>query len=421
MKHIARFFAVIVIIVSFPMQSLSHTGDSFALVHSNLENEIIKKANDLKAIGEQIQDTEKQIDDAQGQKKTLSNEITSLNAQGRQVNLGIRLSEINIQKLGLEIDSLQYKIGDTEKSIGDMRGGIKKTFQSIQERDDKGFFMLFLKNATLADGMVEMQNLLDLNNNLIVEAEELKLLKATLGEQLQNRAQKKTSVKRENENLKTRRIFLSDVQKSKNQLLSETKNKESAYQKQLSDLEKKREEIAAEIEAMEAELRLMIDPARLPIPRHGVLAFPVPDGRITQDYGRTTFALVNYRGKHHNGIDIGRFLGAEIIAAESGIVVGLGNQDKYCRGGAYGKYIVIRHDNNLTTLYAHLSRQVVSVGGRVERGQIIGYMGRTGWSTGPHLHFTVYDSATYIVRQSRVCGPMPIGGDINPMQYIERI
>ena len=96
----------------------------------------------------------------------------------------------------------------------------------------------------------------------------------------------------------------------------------------------------------------------------------------------------------------------------------VGNQDKYCPRAAYGKFIVVRFDNGLTGIYGHLSGQIVSVGNRVERGQLIGYMGRTGWATGPHVHFTVWSSATYTIRQTRTCGPMPVGGDINPMPYL---
>jgi len=211
--------------------------------------------------------------------------------------------------------------------------------------------------------------------------------------------------------------------------LSQTKNQEIIYEKQLEELTKLQDEISLEIEKIETEMRKNIDPNLLPLPRPGVLLWPVPEGRLTQGYGATAFAAKNYKSKYHNGLDVGRFLGAEVVAAEKGTVINIGDQDKFCRKAAYGKFIVIKHENGLTTLYGHLSRQIVSIGDKVERGQTIGYMGKTGWATGPHLHFTVFSSQTLTparagfpegTQASRVCGPMPVGGDINPTLYVSK-
>ena len=94
-----------------------------------------------------------------------------------------------------------------------------------------------------------------------------------------------------------------------------------------------------------------------------------------------------------------------------------GDQDKYCYRGAYGKFILIEHKNNLTTLYAHLSRQIVKENDIVKRGDLIGYVGKTGYAIGPHLHFTVYGTPV-LMKQSRVCGLMPFGGYLNPLDYL---
>ncbi|MEK9173363.1 MAG: M23 family metallopeptidase, partial [Patescibacteria group bacterium] len=122
-------------------------------------------------------------------------------------------------------------------------------------------------------------------------------------------------------------------------------------------------------------------------------------------------------------------IGTPILAAGDGIVINVTDQDQYrgCRGGAYGKLIVIKHKNGLTTLYAHLSRFIVSIGQEVKEGEVIGYMGKSGWATGPHLHFTVFANNTLTparagfpegTKASRVCGPMPVGGDLDPEQYL---
>lgn len=102
-------------------------------------------------------------------------------------------------------------------------------------------------------------------------------------------------------------------------------------------------------------------------------------------------------GKFHNAIDIsGTGMGSPIYASNKGTVVdanatcaNVGHYGSSC-GGTYGNYVVIAHENNFYTMYAHLTQNVnVQVGDTVERGQVIGYMGSSGSSTGTHLHFGV--------------------------------
>ena len=105
----------------------------------------------------------------------------------------------------------------------------------------------------------------------------------------------------------------------------------------------------------------------------GGLIWPT-SGRVTSEYG--------YRwGRMHQGIDIGAPTGTPIRAAKAGEVIMAGSQ------GGYGRTVVISHGGGFSTLYGHQSSIAVSDGASVERGQVIGYVGSTGNSTGPHLHF----------------------------------
>lgn len=97
--------------------------------------------------------------------------------------------------------------------------------------------------------------------------------------------------------------------------------------------------------------------------------------------GRRTQGLHGY-----NGVDLATYLGAPILASAAGDVI-ISRSSSW--NGGYGNYIVIAHGNGTQTLYAHNSQNIVTVGQRVSRGQIIGYVGSTGRSTGSHLHFEV--------------------------------
>ncbi|MBN4069545.1 M23 family metallopeptidase, partial [bacterium AH-315-G05] len=88
-------------------------------------------------------------------------------------------------------------------------------------------------------------------------------------------------------------------------------------------------------------------------------------------------------GRRHEGIDIAAPIGTPIIAADGGVVTFAG------RRGAYGKLVIINHENGFQTYYAHCNGFNVKVGERVHKGQKIATVGNTGRSTGPHVHFEV--------------------------------
>lgn len=107
----------------------------------------------------------------------------------------------------------------------------------------------------------------------------------------------------------------------------------------------------------------------------------------------TNGIISQYFSWYHNGVDIANGTGTAISAVDSGRVI------LSIRGGwngGWGTYIKIDHGNGLVSLFSHLSENFVNVGDNVSRGQLIGKMGSTGRSTGPHLHFTVYSNGTAI-------------------------
>jgi len=126
----------------------------------------------------------------------------------------------------------------------------------------------------------------------------------------------------------------------------------------------------------------------------GELMWPA-QGSVTSGFGvRPHPVFRDFR--QHSGIDIGASHGANVVAADSGTVI------TSTFNSSYGNYIVISHGNGIATLYAHLSSRQVSVGAEVTKGQVIGLIGSTGISTGPHLHFEVHVNGSRVNPLSRL-------------------
>jgi LysM repeat protein len=122
----------------------------------------------------------------------------------------------------------------------------------------------------------------------------------------------------------------------------------------------------------------------------GALSWPL-HGRITGDFGRRRAR------SHHEGIDIDGEAGDQINAAAAGTVTHTGAR------GKYGRMVVLDHGDGLATLYAHLGKIVVRIGDQIERGELIGTVGRSGNARGTHLHFEVHQN----------------GARVNPLQYLD--
>lgn len=111
--------------------------------------------------------------------------------------------------------------------------------------------------------------------------------------------------------------------------------------------------------------------------------WPLDGGYISSEFGSRANPFDGYSSDYHPGIDIAENYGAPVYASASGYVQRAGWY------GGYGKYIKISHDYGYATAYGHLSSIEISAGDYVSKGQLIGYVGSTGYSTGPHLHFEV--------------------------------
>jgi murein DD-endopeptidase MepM/ murein hydrolase activator NlpD len=103
---------------------------------------------------------------------------------------------------------------------------------------------------------------------------------------------------------------------------------------------------------------------------------------VTSGYGPRRHPIFGDE-RMHTGVDFGAAAGTPIRAAADGVVVWAGPR------GGYGLTVIIDHGDSLATLYAHQEAVAVAEGRRVRRGEVVGYVGATGYATGPHLHFEV--------------------------------
>ena len=138
---------------------------------------------------------------------------------------------------------------------------------------------------------------------------------------------------------------------------------------------------------------------------------PINGARLSSSYGMRKHPISGYN-KMHKGVDFAAPSGTPIFAAGNGVIEYAG------RNGGYGKYIRIRHDSTYKTAYAHLKsyKKGISSGVRVKQGDVIGYVGSTGKSTGPHLHYEIIVNGIQI---NPATLKLPSGRKLNEQQLNE--
>ena len=182
---------------------------------------------------------------------------------------------------------------------------------------------------------------------------------------------------------KTQQQRLSSLAKKRSAALAAARVHKSKIMSRLIELEQEQERLAqaaAKAAREEARRRAAAAAAGNAIAPTGSLRWPVDSGSISARVGPRTHPVFGY-ASCHTGVDVAAPSGTPVLAAASGTVADITS------GGAYGNAVLIAHGDGLTTFYAHLSSVAVQVGRQVDKGQSVGGIGSTGWSTGPHLHF----------------------------------
>ncbi len=387
-----------------------------ASIIDNLKKSIAENNKKIEELKKQAAEYDKKLHSTTKQKNTLKNQINILENEIYHLNLNVKKTQGEIVEASLTIDLLNEEIEEKTKSIFNLKKQMAGILQLIYEKDKINLFSVMLSSKNFSQALGQKEYLNNLEREVTANLAEIKKLKISLKDNKTKQELKRASLYDLNNELSDQKKITNNKKLEKNSFLKETKNQESRYQKILSDLNKQRKNVEKEIGNLERKLKDAIDKSKLPKGK-GILKWPLDKIRITQGYGMTDFAKKGtYNGNGHNGLDIAGSTGTTVHAASGGEVIGVGNNGRY----AYGKWIAIKHDNGLITLYAHMSLQKVKKGQRVSAGQLIGYVGATGYVTGPHLHFTVYapDSFT-LYKSTRVSWLwIPVGAPLNPYDYL---
>ena len=357
----------------------------------DLQTTISARTSEIESLEKEIVGYRAELEKVGSAKSSLQNEIARIDITRKKLATDIKVTETKITATNLNIEKLTLEIGGKEISIGKRQDAIGESVRRTNEIDQMTLAELVLHSENLSDFWNDVEQIRQFSARAEEEVRNLRVLKSNLESGKTDRERERASLVSLKAKLSDQKVIADTEKKTKDKLLVQTKNKESGYKSLIAGKEALRKKFEQELFNLESELRITIDPASLPPAQKGILSWPVSPVRITQIFGDTDFARSGaYSGKGHNGIDLGVPTGTEVRAALSGVVIGAGNTDIFPKCYSYGKWVLVKHDNGLSTLYAHLSLIKVSEGQEVSGGQVIGYSGNTGYSTGPHLHLTVY-------------------------------
>jgi len=302
--------------------------------------------------------------------RSLGTAVKSLDATRKKLASDIKITQSKISSTDLSIRALENNMADKEEKIGAHEKAIALALQSVSAYDTRPLWIDMLAATNFSDAWRDRTQLEGLSSSLNDEVASLRQTKNILNEEKKKKeAAKKQIVSLQGE-LTGQKIVVEESQKAKERLLAETKNKEASYQQMLADNLARQKQFEDDIYKLESELRIAIDPSLIPPARHGILSWPLDNIFITQRFGKTAGSARLYASGSHNGVDFRASQGTRVLAVLGGTVEGTGNTDEQRGCYSYGRWVLIKHGNGLTSIYSHLSATLVRAGQAVETGDV---------------------------------------------------
>ena len=412
MKKRKLWFKIVAIILAILLLgSLGLTIISSLISSVHASEELDELQEQQQANKEERESLEAQRNDLASQKSALMSTIAALDssietiqAEKEAYDEMIRLTELELSNLAEQIRLLNQEIDykrieydaavEEEEKQWDI---FKQKFRAMEERGDISYFEILFDDLT---GFGDLLTRMDMIDEIVAEdagiidtmekaKQEVVLAQQALYDAKEECEAKEQVQKDKQEELEqlikdaTARIAaLEDEKAAQEASAAELQEKIAALEKQIK-LEKEEDaRIAARIEELE-RLELLKNAG---VTATGTYLWPSADSYyVTSTYGMRLHPILGYT-RMHNGIDIGASYGTKIYASDGGVVIT--SQESY----SYGNYVMIAHGNGRYTLYAHMSVRLVSVDDVVSQGDVIGYVGATGYATGPHIHFEIYEN-----------------------------
>lgn len=354
---------------------------------------------------------EQKIAQYQAENNKLKSEITELKKQQNQQNsvltaLQKRIANIQaiinaynteINRINGIISTNKEKISQRETEIAQDKLDYKKRIRAIYMSQWDSALKLFLDAESFSE-FLQLQKLTEavsakdkkFMEALDAEIEELNAINEENRALLERQVELKNEVKKQQDELKSQEAEAAAIYNEISKDLKETKNEVSENDAEIAELNKAKK-------AIEDSVAKKANAGETFINSNTGFMWPVAG------YYTVSSPFGPRWGKNHNGIDISGsgITGRPILAIADGIV-SIANYDGY--GGGYGNYCAVNHGTitingsaaQYTAYYAHATSIIVSVGQHVKQGQVLGYVGNTGRSTGPHLHIGILKNGSWV-------------------------
>lgn len=361
---------------------------SYAQTATELNSKIDQKSKDIAALEQEIKQYQSQLDDLGKQKSSLNGSLKELDITRKKLIADISVTQNKIDQTNYKIEDLNSQIGNKEDIISSDIVAIKDQIVKTNELELDSIVVNVLSEKNISDAWNDIDNMATVREKIRQKIVELKQIKGELEDTRKETTDARNQLVSLKNELADQKKIVDQNTNDKKKLLAQTKNNEANYQKLLKDRLAKKDAFEKDLRDYESQLKFILDPSKLP--SSGVLSWPLDNIFITQMFGKTEAGKRLYANGTHNGMDFRASVGTPVKAMADGVVAGIGDTDVQCPGVSFGRFTLIKYDNGLASTYGHLSLIKVATGDRVSRGQIVGYSGNTGYSTGPHLHVSVY-------------------------------
>ena len=364
--------------------------------------EIQKELDSLKAENKEIQ---RQIDGIQSQYDAAYSDMADVVAQKEAIDQEITLLNSKIETTNAQIAAYSQLIADTQDELDDADEALRtlsyehrERIRVMEEQGNLTYWQVIFQANSFTDLLDRITMVEEINAADRRRIEQMRIASDIVTATQMNLETEKQDLEAVRIQLAEDEALLAQRREASDALLVELEKKAEEFQILLAESEVLQEELMQEIAAKEAELKEAKydeELKRLAMqgenpPSNATWITPVTGARLTSPFGQRLHPVLKvYR--MHNGIDLAIAQGTPIYATRAGKVT----RTAYQAGGA-GNYVSINHLDGFASIYMHMTHYVVKEGQTVSAGQLIGYVGSTGISTGPHLHFGVSYAGTYV-------------------------